>query len=76
MIPWHGGGCVFAVVCKYAARRRYDAERVARAYGECVRGVFGDCSRQLHIRLLLAVLPFAAAVAVFSNDHAVIVTHD
>ena len=25
----HGGGCVYAAVGKYAARRRYDAERVA-----------------------------------------------
>ena len=39
------GGCVHAVVCKYAARRCDDGERVARAYGECVRGVFDDCSR-------------------------------
>ena len=45
-MAWHDGGCVFAAGCKYAARRRYDAERVARAYGECVRRVFGDCSRQ------------------------------
>ena len=49
---------------------------VYRAYGDCVRRIFGDCSRQLHIRLLLAVLPFAAAVAEFANGHAVIVTHD
>ena len=42
---WHDGGCFFAADCKYAARRRYDAERVARAYGESVRGVFDDCSR-------------------------------
>ena len=29
-MAWHDGGCVFAVVCKYAARRRYDAERVQK----------------------------------------------
>jgi len=29
-----------------------------------------------HIRLLLTVFTFAAAVAVFANGHAVIVTHD
>ena len=63
-MAWHGGGCVYAAACKYAARRCDDAARVARAYGDCVRRIFGDCSRQLHIRLLLAVLPFAAAVAV------------
>ena len=40
------GGCVFAVVCKYAARRCYDAERVPRAYGESVRRyVYDDCCR-------------------------------
>ena len=44
-MAWHGDGCVYAVVCKYAARRRYDAERVARAYGDCVRRVYDDCSR-------------------------------
>jgi len=42
----HDGGCVYAVVCKYAARCRFDdAERVARAYGESVRRVYDDCSR-------------------------------
>ena len=44
-MPLHGGGCVFAAVRKYAARRRYDVERVAREYGEYVRRVLGDCSR-------------------------------
>ena len=63
-MAWHGGGCVYAAGCKYAARRRDDAERVSRAYGDCVRRVFDDCSRKLHIRLLLAVPLFAAAVAV------------
>ena len=45
LMPLHGGGCVYVVGGKYAACRRDDAERVARGYGECVRGVFGDCSR-------------------------------
>ena len=40
-----GGGCIFSADCKYAARRRHDAERVAEAYGECVRGGYDDCSR-------------------------------
>ena len=44
-MAWHGGGCVFAAGRKYAARRCYDAERVATAYGECVRRVYEDCSR-------------------------------
>ena len=43
-MPLDGGGCVFAAGCKYAVRRRYDAERVAKAYGECVRGGYDDCS--------------------------------
>ena len=42
---WHDGGCVFAADGKYAACRRDDAERVAKAYGECVRGGYDDCSR-------------------------------
>ena len=63
-MAWHDVRCVFPAVGKYAARRRYDAERVAKVYGDCVRRIFGDCSRQLHIRLLLAVLPFATAFAV------------
>ena len=44
-MAWHGGGCVFAAERKYAARRRYNAERVAIAYGDCVRRVFDNCSR-------------------------------
>ena len=44
-MPLHGGGCVFAADRKYAARRRYNAERVAIAYGDCVRRVFDNCSR-------------------------------
>ena len=42
---WHDVGCVFRAVGKYAARRRYDAERVAIVYGDCVRRVYDDCSR-------------------------------
>ena len=38
-MAWHGVGCVFAAVCKYTARRRYDAERVAKAYGEVTASV-------------------------------------
>ena len=45
LMAWHGGGCVHAAGCKYAARRRDDAERVAIAYGDCVRRVFDNCSR-------------------------------
>jgi len=45
LMVWHDGGCVFAADCKYAERRRDDAERVAQACGECVRRVFDDCSR-------------------------------
>ena len=45
LMPLHGVGCVFAAGGKYAARRCDDAERVARAYGECVRHVYDDCSR-------------------------------
>ena len=44
-MAWHGGGCVFVADCKYAAGCRDDAERVARAYGDCVRRVYDDCSR-------------------------------
>ena len=44
-MPLHGGGCVYIAGCKYAARRRYNAERVAIAYGDCVRRVFDNCSR-------------------------------
>ena len=44
-MAWHGDYCVYAADGKYTARRRYDAERVARAYDECVRGVFDDSSR-------------------------------
>ena len=74
-MPMHGGGCVFAADCKYAARRRDDADPVAIAYGDCVRRVFGDCSRQLHIRLLLAV--FRLQLPLLCCDHyAVIATHD
>ena len=64
-MAWHGGGCVYTAESKYAAGRRYDAERVARAYGESVRRyVYNDCSLYRNIHLLLAVLPFAAGVAV------------
>jgi len=45
LMALHDGGCVFAAACKYPARRCDDAERVARAYGECVRGVLDDCRR-------------------------------
>ena len=44
-MPLNGGGCVHAVVCKYAERRRDDAERVTQACGEYVRRVYDDCSR-------------------------------
>ena len=43
LIALHDGGCVFPAECKYAARRRADAERVA--HGEYVRRVLDDCSR-------------------------------
>ena len=56
---------VHAADCKYAARRRDDAERVARAYGECVRKAYSTIAVDtMNTRLPLAVLPFAAAVAV------------
>ena len=45
LMALHDGGCVFAAGCKYAARRRYDAERVERACGECVRRENDDSSR-------------------------------
>ena len=43
-MAWHGGGFGDVAASKYAACRRDDAERVAKAYGECVRRVFDDCS--------------------------------
>ena len=45
LIAWHVGEFGDAAECKYAARRRYDAERVAIVYGDCVRRVYDDCSR-------------------------------
>ena len=62
-MAWHGGGCVYAAVCKYAARRCYDVELMARAHGEYVRRVLDDCSRQLDIRLVIKIFLFAAVVA-------------
>ena len=45
LIAWHVGEFGDAAACKYVARRCDDADRVARAYGECARSVFDDCSR-------------------------------
>ena len=65
MITWYDGGCVIAVVCKYAACLRYDADRVVRVYGECVRDVCPTIAVDtLHIRFSVMILPFAAAIAV------------
>ena len=44
-MAWLGNEYLYVAVCKYATRRRDDVDRVARAYGEGVRGGFNYCSR-------------------------------
>ena len=74
-LAWHGGGCVFPAACKYAARR-YDAERVARAYGDCA-------TRRIRRLQSAAAHSFAfggssvcSCQSCVANGHAVIVMHD
>ena len=56
---WLDDGCLFAADCKYAARRRYNAERVAIAYGDCVRRL-----QSIDVQPFSLCIVFTAAFAV------------
>ena len=65
-MAWHGGGCVFATVCKYGARRYYDAvwqEHTASVWKACPTIAVDT----MHIRFGVTILPFAAAFAVLRS---------